>query len=167
MDFTWSSEQLAFKEAVIKFARNELNNDNLISRDRSSVFSWSGWKKCADFGIHGLPIPKEFGGHGSDLLTTTLVMEALGYACRDKGLIFSINAHMWSAEIPILYFGTEEQKNRFLPKLCSGEYVEKGVYKFCGLCIFDLASGIADAASFPLRVDYTIELSLLSLLGAE
>jgi len=122
MDFSWSEEQLSLKNAVIKFAKKELNDD-VINRDRHSTFSWEGWKKCAEFGIQGLPIPLEYGGGGSDILTTTLVMEGLGYGCSDKGLIFSINAQMWTCEMPILSFGTEEQKQRYLPKLCKGEYI--------------------------------------------
>jgi alkylation response protein AidB-like acyl-CoA dehydrogenase len=122
MDFGLEEEQLSFKRGVINFAKRELNGD-VIDRDKKGTFSWDGWKKCAKFGIQGLPIPEEYGGGGSDILTTTLVMEGLGYGCRDKGLIFSINAHMWSSEIPILTFGTEEQKREFLPKLSRGEYV--------------------------------------------
>jgi len=122
MDFSWSEEQLSLKNAVIKFAKKELNDD-VINRDRHSTFSWEGWKKCAEFGIQGLPIPLEYGGGGSDILTTTLVMEGLGYGCSDKGLIFSINAQMWTCEMPILSFGTEEQKQRYLPKLCKGGYI--------------------------------------------
>ena len=48
-------------------------------------------------------------------------MEALGYACKDNGLLFSINAQMWSFEVPILEFGSEAQKKNYLPPLCSGE----------------------------------------------
>ncbi len=70
------------------------------------------WEKCAKFGIQGLPIPAEYGGGGADTLTTVCALEALGYGCHDNGLIFSINAHMWSSEIPIWTFGTEEQKKQ-------------------------------------------------------
>ncbi|NIW75705.1 MAG: acyl-CoA dehydrogenase, partial [Gemmatimonadetes bacterium] len=58
-------------------------------------FSREAWNKCADFGIQGLPFPEEYGGQGADYLTTMLAMEALGYGCRDNGLIFSMNAHLW------------------------------------------------------------------------
>ena len=122
MDFAWSEEQTALRQAVIKFAKQELN-ENLIERDRREEFSWDGWKKCAQFGIHGLPIPPEYGGGGADILTTVCALEGLGYGCRDNGLVFSINAHMWSSEIPLLMFGTEAQKQRYLPKLVSGEWV--------------------------------------------
>ncbi|HMD85420.1 MAG TPA: acyl-CoA dehydrogenase family protein [Terriglobia bacterium] len=122
MDFAWSEEQLAIRDEIVKFARQELN-ENLIERDRNDEFSREGWLKCAELGIHGLPIPREYGGGGSDILTTVCALEALGYGCRDNGLIFSINAHMWTSEIPILTFGTEAQKRKYLPKLANGEWV--------------------------------------------
>src|SRR5208337_2722441 len=75
------------------------------------------------FGIQGLPIPKEFGGGGADILTTVLVMEGLGYGCRDNGLIFSLNAQMWSIELPLLKFGTPEQQRKYLPGLVSGDLI--------------------------------------------
>jgi hypothetical protein len=68
-------------------------------------------------------VPKEYGGDGADPLTIILAMEALGYGCKDNGLIFSINAHMWSCEIPIVKFGTEAQKRRYLPGLCDGSWI--------------------------------------------
>ncbi|HEY6274409.1 MAG TPA: acyl-CoA dehydrogenase family protein [Terriglobales bacterium] len=122
MDFSWSKEQQALRHSVISFAKRELNH-NLIEHDRDSEFPWEAWKKCAEFGIQGLPIPQEYGGRGADVLTTVCALEALGYGCQDNGLIFSINAHMWTSEIPFLQFGTEEQKRRYLPKLASGEFV--------------------------------------------
>lgn len=120
MDFSWSEEQTAFKEAVIKFARKELN-EGLIDRDRAGEISLENWKKCADFGILGLAIPEEYGGAGEDILTAMLVMEGLGYGCKDNGLIFAMNAQMWSVQHPILAFGSEEQKRRYLPGMCRGE----------------------------------------------
>jgi len=122
MDFAWSNEQLDMRDAIIKFARNELN-DNLIERDRNEEFSWDAWRKCAQFGIQGLPAPVEFGGGGADILTTVCALEALGYGCRDNGLLFSINAHMWCSIIPLMFFGAPEQKSRYLPKLINGEWV--------------------------------------------
>ncbi len=122
MDFAWSDEQLDFRKEVIRFAKTELNYD-MIENDHEEKFSREGWDKCAKFGIHGLPMPAEYGGGGADTLTTVCGLEALGYGCRDNGLIFSINAHMWSSEIPIWSFGTEEQKKKYLPKLVSGEWV--------------------------------------------
>lgn len=122
MDFAWTEEQQALRRETTKFAKEELN-DNLIERDRDEDFSWENWRKCAKYGIQGLPIPEEYGGQGADMLTTVCALEALGYGCRDNGLVFSINAHMWSAEIPLLFFGTEEQKKKYLPKLVNGDWV--------------------------------------------
>ncbi|WP_424753125.1 acyl-CoA dehydrogenase family protein, partial [Klebsiella pneumoniae] len=78
------------------------------------------WEKCADLGLLGLPVPKEYGGVGADVLTTVIALEALGYACTDNGLVFSLNAQMWACETPIIHFGTEEQKQRYLPGLSDG-----------------------------------------------
>jgi alkylation response protein AidB-like acyl-CoA dehydrogenase len=122
VDFSWTDEQRALRQSVIKFAQQELNRD-LIEAERDEDFYWEGWRKCAQFGIQGLPVLAEYGGQGADILTTACALEALGYGCRDNGLIFSINAHMWSSVIPFMMFGNEEQKNRYLPKLVSGEYV--------------------------------------------
>jgi alkylation response protein AidB-like acyl-CoA dehydrogenase len=122
MDFSFTEEQLAFKNSLTEFARRELNTD-LSGRERGGEFDWEGFRKCAQFGIQGLPIPQEYGGSGADPLTIVLAMEALGYACKDNGLIFSINAQMWSFEIPLLEFGTEEQKLKYLPALCRGEKI--------------------------------------------
>jgi alkylation response protein AidB-like acyl-CoA dehydrogenase len=122
MDFSWTDEQLAFKKEVVDFAKKELN-DGIRQRDTSHEFPRGNWQKCAQFGIQGLPIPQEYGGIGADILTTMLAMEGLGYGCRDNGLIFAINAQMWSVQLPILTFGTEAQKRKYLPTLCRGELV--------------------------------------------
>src|SRR6185503_17985990 len=122
MDFNWSEEQAQFRQAASGFARKELN-EGLVERDREGEFSHAGWKKCARFGIQGLPIPGDYGGMGADALTTVGVLESLGYGCRDNGLIFSLNAHMWACEIPILHFAGPEQRKRYLPRLASGEWI--------------------------------------------
>ena len=122
MEFEWSEEQRMYREAVLRFAQLELG-DNLIVRDAEAVFSREAWRKCADFGIQGLPVPVEYGGQGADPLTIVLAMEALGYGCKDNGLIFSLNAHMWSCELPIVKFGTEAQRRRYLAGLCNGSLI--------------------------------------------
>lgn len=122
MDFSWSEEQLQLRRNAAEFARKELS-DGLMERDRHSEFSRENWVKCAKFGIHGLPFEEEYGGLGMDILTSMLTMEGLGYGCGDNGLIFAINAQMWSVQMPIFRFGTEEQKERYLPGLCKGEMI--------------------------------------------
>jgi hypothetical protein len=122
MDFAWTEEQLRRHSAIIEFARAELN-DGLIDRDRACEFNHAGWKRCAEMGIQGLPVPVELGGQGLDALGTVGALEALGYACKDNGLVFAINAHMWTAIMPMLAFGSDEQKHKYLPGLCNGELI--------------------------------------------
>ena len=122
MDFGFDEKQLAVQEEIRRFAAQELNQD-LIKRDAEATFPRENWNKCADFGIQGMPFPAEYGGSENDIITSTLAMEALGYGCRDSGLIFGINAQMWSVQMPILEFGSAEQKQKYLPKLCSGEWI--------------------------------------------
>jgi alkylation response protein AidB-like acyl-CoA dehydrogenase len=122
MDLSFTAEQLALKASTIEFASKELNR-NLRERERAGEFPRDAWRACANFGIQGLPIPPEFGGSGADILTTVLVMEGLGYACRDNGLIFSLNAQLWSIEMPLLKFGTPAQQRAYLPGLVSGDLI--------------------------------------------
>jgi alkylation response protein AidB-like acyl-CoA dehydrogenase len=116
------AEQQQLQNAAIEFARAELNDD-VIRRDRDEVFSIDGWKKCARFGALGLPVPSEYGGMGLGINEVIAVMEGLGYGARDQGLLFSINAHLWTNTLPILTYGTEEQKRKYLPGLCNGELI--------------------------------------------
>jgi alkylation response protein AidB-like acyl-CoA dehydrogenase len=122
MDFAWSAEQLALRDAVLEFARRALQDD-VAERDQNADFSRELWARCAEFGIQGLPFPESYGGRGCDILSTVLAFEALGYACRDNGLLFGLNAQMWSVQTPIFRFGTEDQKRKYLPRLCSGSLI--------------------------------------------
>ncbi len=122
MDFAWSTEQEELRREVMEFGRRQLTQD-VIALDREGIFDRASWRKCAEFGIHGLPVPEEMGGLGRDPLTTICALEALGTVCRDNGLLFSINAHMWTCEMPLVAFGTAEQQRRFLPGLCSGDLI--------------------------------------------
>jgi alkylation response protein AidB-like acyl-CoA dehydrogenase len=122
LDFSLSAEQEELKAAAVDFARRELDQD-LAKREEAGEFSPQAWRACAKFGIQGLPIPAELGGAGADILTTVLVMEALGYGCHDNGLIFSLNAQMWSLEMPLVKFGTAAQHQAYVPGLISGELI--------------------------------------------
>jgi alkylation response protein AidB-like acyl-CoA dehydrogenase len=122
MDFDLSEEQQQLQNAALKFASSELNDD-IIRRDRDEVFSLDGWKKCANFGALGLPIPADYGGMGLGITDVIAVMEGLGYGARDHGLLFSINAHLWTNSLPILIYGNEEQRRKYLPGLCNGEII--------------------------------------------
>jgi alkylation response protein AidB-like acyl-CoA dehydrogenase len=119
MDFELTEEQRSLRRSVVEFAQRELNED-LQARDKDATFSRESWAKCADLGLLGLPVPREYGGADAGALTTLVALEALGYACADNGLVFSLNAQLWACETPIVHFGSEEQKQRYLPGLCDG-----------------------------------------------
>jgi len=124
LEISWTKEQLDYKQKVIDFAEKNLNN-SLSERDRDCVFSREDWQKCADFGLQGLASPLKYGGQNDevDILSATLAMEGLGYGCRDNGLPFSLNAQMWTVQLPIAQFGSEFQKNKFLKPLSSGKWI--------------------------------------------
>jgi alkylation response protein AidB-like acyl-CoA dehydrogenase len=122
VDFSLSAEQRELAEAAAGFARRELNQD-LAKREDAGEFPREAWRACARFGIQGLPVPAELGGAGGDVLTTVLVMEALGYGCHDNGLLFSLNAQVWSVELPLVTFGTPAQQRAYLPGLVSGDII--------------------------------------------
>lgn len=122
MDFEWTDEQRAYHDSVVSFAQNRLSRD-MLRRDAEHVFSREDWERCAEIGIQGLPVPEEYGGAGSSASTIVFALEALGYGCRDNGLIFALNAQMWACEVPLVRFGSEAQRRRYLPGLCDGTLI--------------------------------------------
>jgi alkylation response protein AidB-like acyl-CoA dehydrogenase len=122
MDTDLSEELATLRDQAITFARTALSGSR-IEADREERFDRAGWQACADFGVLGMPIPETYGGLGLGLCSLLAVMEGLGFATRDHGLLFSINAHLWTNSIPILKFGTEEQRQRYLPPLSSGALI--------------------------------------------
>lgn len=122
MDFALTEDQEMLRDEIIQFAKRELNKD-IIERDRAQQFPHDLWLKCGEMGLQGLPVPEEYGGAGLDALSTAIALEALGYGCEDGGLSFSICAHLLACVIPIINHGTEEQKQKYLPKLSSGELI--------------------------------------------
>jgi len=122
MDLEFTEEQLEIKKHAIRFAQKELNAE-MVQRDREAIFSRDLWKKCADLGIQGFAFPARYGGNDADIISTMLLMEGLGYGCKDSGLIFAMNGQMWTVQMPIFRFGSDAQKDKYLPKLCSGEWI--------------------------------------------
>ena len=119
MDFSWTDEQRALRERVIAFAEEHLA-PGFAEREQAGTFHREGWQKCADFGILRSFMPEAYGGQALDIVSTIGMMEALGYGCPDNGLTLGLNGQMWSIQEPILQFGTEEQKQKFLPGLGDG-----------------------------------------------
>ncbi len=124
MNFSLTPEQSKYKEEVSDFAKTNFGN-SYVDQDKSCKFSREDWEKCADFGLQGLATTKTYGGSTDDvsILTATLAMEGFGYGCRDNGLPFGLSAQMWTVQYPILQFGTENQKKKYLPKLASGKWI--------------------------------------------
>ena len=117
MDFSWTDKQLEQKEKAVQLGRSfQFNNADLFPRD--------AWKCCADNGIFKLGLPSEYSGDDEqDIMTAVLMMEGLGYGCSDNGFTFGLNAQIWTTQLPISSFGSEEQKNYYLPKMVSGNYI--------------------------------------------
>ena len=122
MDFSWSDQQLAFRDEVEGFAATL--NDNLIDRDRNGEFSHALWQRCAEFGIQGMLVDEAYSNAPAQPVTTAaLALEGFGYRCHDNGLALALGAQMWSVQGPIEQFGTEEQKERFLTPMCRGDLI--------------------------------------------
>lgn len=122
MDFSWTDEQVALRESIVRFGQRHLSTD-VLANDQGHHFPHEAWKRCAELGLQGLDIPEQYGGSGSDTLSLIVALEALGYGCTDNGLIFSLTAQMMACQHPIVRFGTDAQKSRYLPRLCDGSLI--------------------------------------------
>ena len=121
MNVSSKDDASSLRGAAVEFAVSL--NAGLHDRDKEGVFDHDLWRRCAEFGVLGLPIPARYGGSEQDLPTTVRVLEGLGYGCRDNGLLFGLMAQLWSVELPILLFGTEDQRARYLPGLVDGSII--------------------------------------------
>jgi hypothetical protein len=122
VDFNWSEEQRALKAGATAFASRMLTQ-GADQRDRESVFSRDIWAACADFGLQALVIPERWSGAGHDLLTAVAILEGVGFGALDNGMIFSVAAHAASCVGPIVDFGSDDQKEEWLPRLADGSAI--------------------------------------------
>lgn len=118
MDFNWTSEQKEYRQEILNFAKENLNNKECLE-----FFSKNMWKKVADFGLLGLTIGEEYGGLGESYETAALVFETLGYACKNNGFVFVLNNHIWVSENIIYLYGNKELKDKYIPKMITGEQI--------------------------------------------
>ena len=114
-------EQQDFRKTLSDLG-SALSEDH-IDWDQRGEFPWHKWQMIRDSGILGLPFPREMGGSDQDLTTTMKIVEALGYHCEDAGLNMAVSTQIVSTGIPLLRFGTADQKQRYLPRICSGEMI--------------------------------------------
>ena len=122
MEFEFTDEQLAFRDQVIKFARNEIAPYG-EEYDARGEFCWEAWRKMGAYGLLGLHYPEAYGGSGADVVTACIAGEGMGRGGTDSGLTLAWGAHTYLCGDTILVNGTEAQKGRYLPKLASGEWV--------------------------------------------
>ncbi|MEN8906566.1 MAG: acyl-CoA dehydrogenase family protein [Clostridiales bacterium] len=153
MEFSLSQDQKDICEFVYDFATKNLNKD-IFKDDEKSNFPIEKWKDCGEFGIHGLPIPEEYGGQGYNMLDTALAVESLAYGCMDEGLVFGICAHMLACAIPINIFGSQEQKQKYLPNISKGKII-------CGNAISEAEAG-SDLKSMKTKIEKTDKEYILS-----
>ncbi len=106
-------------DQISRFASSELNRTEEESGSEHE-FPHARWLKCGEMSLQGLPVPEEFGGAGLDPISTAVALEALGYGCRDGGLVFAVCAHLLACVIPVWKHGSPEMQKRYLPDLCSG-----------------------------------------------
>lgn len=118
MDFELNEEQRLVREMVHDFAQKELA-PRAAEVDKREEFPAENIQKMAELGLLGLPYPEKYGGGGGDTLSYAIAVEEVARACGSTALIFA--AHVSLGCGPIYYFGTEEQKKRWLPHLCSGK----------------------------------------------
>ena len=121
MDFTFTEEQQEIRRTIIDFAHQELNS-GLKERDQASIFPRDLWRKCAEMRLLALPFPKSYGGDGFDFVTTVAAYHALGYGCKDFGLILALASQIICG-LTIQLFGNEEQVMSLLPDLASGKLI--------------------------------------------
>ncbi|MFH1351743.1 MAG: acyl-CoA dehydrogenase family protein [Pseudomonadota bacterium] len=124
MDFELTEEQKLIQKAAYDFAVQEFTP---ISRayDKEEKYPDGLWKKACEAGIGGVFIPTEYGGPGLGFLEFVLVTEQLSRV--DLGMCLAVVAGTFGSE-NILFFGTEEQKRHYLPRLASGNAVSAGAY---------------------------------------
>jgi len=122
MDFSFTPEQLAFRDQVLKFTIKELA-PLAEEMDLKAEWSWEAWRKMGEFGLLGLHFPEEYGGANADVVTACVAGEALGEGGADGGLCLAFGAHSFLCGDTILRNGTPEQKQKYLPGLATGKLV--------------------------------------------
>ena len=120
MDFDLTQDQREIQALTRDFARAEIE-PNASAWDRDHHFPRELFGKLAEIGLMGACVPEEYGGAGVDFLSYILVLEELSRA--DAGVGVTVAVHTSAATLPILTYGTDEQKARFVPPLARGEVI--------------------------------------------
>ena len=120
MDFNLSREQLLVQKMYREFAQNEVK-PLAQEVDEQERFPEETVRKMAKLGMMGIYFPTEYGGAGADVLSYVMAVEEMSKVCGTTGVVLSAHTSLCAA--PIFENGTPEQKAKYLPKLCSGEWI--------------------------------------------
>ncbi len=120
MDFSLTDDQREIQALAREFAQAEIE-PNAAAWDREHRFPTEVYEKLSQLGLMGVCVPAELGGAGADFLSYILVLEELSRA--DAGVGVTVAVHTSACTLPILAFGTEEQRERFVPPLARGEMI--------------------------------------------
>lgn len=142
MDFSITKEQDALYESARELGAREVR-PSVLERDKSERWDSAIWMKMAKAGLIGAPFPEEYGGSDLSCFETCLVKEGFTYGAHDGGVSLAWGASSILCGVPIWKMGTEAQKQKYLPKMCSGEWI--GAF-----CLSEPGSG-SDAASMKTR----------------
>jgi alkylation response protein AidB-like acyl-CoA dehydrogenase len=142
VDFELSAEQREIQALTRDFAEREIE-PHASDWDRDHTFPREVFAKLAELGLMGACIPEEYGGAGTDFLSYVLVLEELSRA--DAGVGVTVAVHTSAVTLPILRFGTAEQRSRFVPALARGEHL--------GAFALTEAEAGSDAASLRTRAE--------------
>lgn len=113
-----TEEQSRLREMLHEFANQEIA-PKAKAFDEANEFPWENVKKMRELGLFGMVFPEEYGGQGLDTLSYAIAVEEISRACASTGI--TLAAHVSLGTSPIYNFGTEAQKRKYLPALCSGE----------------------------------------------
>ncbi|AIG25769.1 acyl-CoA dehydrogenase [Brevibacillus laterosporus] len=120
MHFDLTSEQKMLQKMIREFA-DEVVAPGAEQRDKEKRFPIEIMKQLGELELMGLPFPEEFGGAGADTISFAIVTEELSRACASTGITYS--AHISLGGAPLHLFGTKQQKEAYLTKICSGESI--------------------------------------------
>jgi alkylation response protein AidB-like acyl-CoA dehydrogenase len=120
MNFDLTNDQKMLQDQVRKFVDAELA-PVAPEIDKSGDFPWKSIKKMAELGLLGVIVPEEYGGSGFDFVSLAIAIEEISRVCASTGVIVAVNNSL--VTYPILHFGTDDQKKKYLPVLCCCEKI--------------------------------------------
>ncbi|MFS0575911.1 acyl-CoA dehydrogenase [Sporosarcina sp. 179-K 3D1 HS] len=139
MDLQFTEEQLMMRDMVRNFAKTEI--EPFVPRMEAGEFPREILTKMGELGLMGIAVPEEYGGSGMDFISYIIAINELSKVSAVVGVILSVHTSVGTN--PILYFGNEQQKQDYVPKMASGEYL--GAF-----CLTEPSAG-SDAGSLKTR----------------